>query len=107
MSIEISRVIVWLIVGALAGSMAGMLLARRREGFGRVKNLLLGLVGALIGGGLTRLFKIDLGLGNISVSLGDLVAALIGSLLFVAGVTVVQWIRARKRGRNGSGQRMK
>ena len=77
------ELIVWLVIGALAGSLAGMLVRRRREGFGRLSNLGIGLVGALIGGLLFRLLGIDLGLGVVAVSLEDLVAALIGSLVFL------------------------
>jgi len=42
----------WLIVGALAGSLAGVLVKRRKEGFGGLTNLGIGLVGALLGGAL-------------------------------------------------------
>jgi uncharacterized membrane protein YeaQ/YmgE (transglycosylase-associated protein family) len=85
-----------LVVGAIAGSVAGMLLARRREGYGHVRNLVLGLVGALVGGGLFRLLRINLGLGSISVSLEDLVSALVGALVFMGAVALIQRLRGRK-----------
>ena len=43
---------------------AGMVVKRQKTGFGRFGNLGVGLVGALIGGALVKLFSIDLGLGN-------------------------------------------
>ena len=46
-------------------------------------NLGLGLVGALIGGYLFDLFHIAQALDNISISLRDIVAALVGALLFL------------------------
>jgi uncharacterized membrane protein YeaQ/YmgE (transglycosylase-associated protein family) len=81
----VAIIVTWLIVGALAGSLTGMLVKRRKEGFGNLANLGIGLVGALIGGLLFRLFRIDLGLlSQIRVGLQETVAALLGSLIFLA-----------------------
>lgn len=79
----LSQIIVWLIVGALAGSVVGMLVTFSKTGFGRWTNLGIGLAGALLGGVLFRLFGIDFGLGSITVSLEDLVAAVFGSLILL------------------------
>ena len=86
MSFSWTAVITWLIIGFLAGSFAGMLVKRTKEGFGRWSNLGIGLVGALIGGAIFSVFGIDMGLRRISISLQDLIAALVGSLLFLAGL---------------------
>jgi len=86
----VTQVLVWLVVGGLVGSLVGMLIKRSKQGFGRRGNLVVGLFGALIGGSLFELFDIDLGLGNISVSLEDLVAAFVGALIFLIVVKVVQ-----------------
>ena len=75
---------VWLIVGLLAGSLAGFVIKRKKEGYGHLINLGLGLVGALIGGFLFDVFKIDFGLANITVGLQDIVSAFVGSLIFLA-----------------------
>jgi uncharacterized membrane protein YeaQ/YmgE (transglycosylase-associated protein family) len=80
---DASQIISFLIVGGLAGSLAGAFVMRKRGGFGFALNLLCGLVGALIGGGLFRLLHINLGLGHIAVSLEDLVAAFAGALLLL------------------------
>ncbi len=82
----LSTLITWLIVGALAGALTGMVVKQKRRGYGPLANLGIGLVGALIGGGLFEVLGIDLGLGNISVSAQDLLAAFIGSLLFLAAL---------------------
>lgn len=95
MANTIGQIVVWIFVGVLAGSVAGMLVKRRREGFGRINNLGVGMVGAIIGGSLFRLFKIDLGLGEFAVSLEDLIAALVGSLIFLGVVWLVQRQRSR------------
>ncbi len=99
MAPTIGELIVWLVVGALAGSVTGMLVKRQREGFGRLGNLGVGLSGALIGGLLFKLFRIDLGLAEVSISLKDLIAALVGSLLLLG---VVRLIRRAKERRSGA-----
>ncbi len=41
------QVIVWILVGLIAGSIVGLLVKRDRKGFGLTSNLLIGLAGAL------------------------------------------------------------
>ncbi len=96
MDITLDEVIAWLIVGALAGSLAGMLVKRRKEGFGRLWNLVIGLIGALIGGLLFKVLGINLGLlAEVRITLQNLVAALVGSLVFLAIVWCIRSWRAR------------
>ena len=57
-----------------------------RAGFGLWRNLGLGLVGALIGGLLFRIFGIWPGLDRIAISLRDVVAAVLGSLIVLAAL---------------------
>jgi len=89
MNINISIIIVWLIVGALAGSMIGMFTTSAKKGSGRWMNFGIGLVGAFLGGIIFRFFRIDLGLGRISVSLEDVVAALVGSVIFILFLRII------------------
>ena len=98
MDIAYTEILVWLIIGALAGSFTGMLVKGRREGFGRFRNLGIGLVGALIGGFIFRVFKINLGLGNLAIRFDDLLAAFIGSLIFLGAVWLAQRRRVRSKG---------
>lgn len=77
--VTVTEVVVWIIVDALAGSLAGLVVTRKKEGFGKYSNLGIGMAGALIGGFLFDVLKIDLGLANISISLQDPVAAFVGS----------------------------
>jgi len=83
MAVTIEELVVWLVIGMLAGTLAGLIATRKKTGFGHLANLGLGLVGALIGGFLFDLFGIAPGLDTISISLRDIVAALAGALLFL------------------------
>ena len=83
MNLTLGEVIVWLIVGALAGTLVGRLVTFKKEGLGRWTNLGVGIVGALIGGIILNLFNIELGLGELKVTFEDLIAAVLGSLIFV------------------------
>jgi uncharacterized membrane protein YeaQ/YmgE (transglycosylase-associated protein family) len=83
MAVTIEDVMVWLVVGLLAGTLAGLIVKRKRGGYGRYYNLALGLIGALIGGALFDLFGILPSLDDISISLRDIIAALFGALLFI------------------------
>ena len=92
----LGQIIVWLIVGGLAGTLAGRLVTMKKEGLGRWTNLVVGLIGALIGGGFFKVFHIDLGLGEIKITFEDLIAAFLGSLLFIVLWWLVSWYRGKK-----------
>ena len=83
MNITWSEIVVWLIIGALAGSLAGIVVKQRRAGFGALSNIIIGLIGALIGGFIFKVFNINLGLGSIAINVEQLVAAFVGSLIFL------------------------
>ncbi len=101
MKITVDDVVTWLIVGAVAGWLAGMLVKRRKAGFGRTLNLGIGLVGALIGGALFKVLDIKIGaLGSITISLQEVVAGVIGSLLFLVAIWAARtWWAKRKAAR--------
>ena len=98
MKLYLGPIIVWLIVGGLAGTLAGRLVTMKKEGLGRWTNLGVGLAGALLGGGLFRIFHINLGLGEIKITFEDLIAAFVGSLLFILLWWLVSWYLAKKNG---------
>ncbi len=91
MSISLAQILVWAIVGLIGGSLVGLVVKRDRKGFGLPANLGLGLIGALIGGLLFRLLGLFPGLDQITISLRDLTAAVVGSLLVLAAL----WFRNR------------
>lgn len=87
--ITLSQIIVWLIIGAIAGTLAARLVKGTKRGFGPFGNIGIGLIGAVIGGFLfSVLFDTDLGLGSITISLADLVAAFVGSLIFLGVLAI-------------------
>jgi uncharacterized membrane protein YeaQ/YmgE (transglycosylase-associated protein family) len=88
---SIDQLIVWIIVGLIGGELAGRVITWDREGFGRFRNLGLGLAGALIGGLLFRIFGFLPTLDKITISLRDIVAAIVGSLI----VLVALWLWKR------------
>jgi uncharacterized membrane protein YeaQ/YmgE (transglycosylase-associated protein family) len=90
---SIDQLIVWVVVGLLGGGLAGALMTWERGGFGLFRNLVLGLAGALIGGLLFRVFRIWPGLDKIAISLRDVVAAFVGSLVVLAALWVWQKFR--------------
>jgi uncharacterized membrane protein YeaQ/YmgE (transglycosylase-associated protein family) len=72
--------VLWLVIGAVAGWLAGKIM--KGKGFGLIGNIIVGIIGAVIGGWLLGgLFS---GLGLI----GTLITAVVGAvlLLFVIGL---------------------
>jgi uncharacterized membrane protein YeaQ/YmgE (transglycosylase-associated protein family) len=70
----------------------------QKKGLGRWANLLVGVIGAVIGGELFKLFRIDLGLGELKVTFEDLIAAFLGSLLVILLWRTVTRFKAKKTG---------
>jgi uncharacterized membrane protein YeaQ/YmgE (transglycosylase-associated protein family) len=83
--ITLYQIAVWFILGLLAGSLTGLIVKGEKRGFGLQINLLLGLGGAILGGLIFRLFGILPSLDKVAISLRDIVAALAGSFLILAG----------------------
>jgi uncharacterized membrane protein YeaQ/YmgE (transglycosylase-associated protein family) len=87
---SLAQLIVWIVMGLVGGSLAGLIIARERKGFGLVWNMGLGLAGAIVGGLLFRLLGLLPGLDQISISLRDVVAAFVGSLIVLAAIWLWQ-----------------
>jgi uncharacterized membrane protein YeaQ/YmgE (transglycosylase-associated protein family) len=90
----LAQVVVWVIVGLIGGSLAGLLVTWKRKGFGLLQNLGMGLIGAFVGGLLFRLFGLFPDLDAIVISLRDIVAACAGSLLVL--IVLWGWERSRR-----------
>lgn len=75
-------IIGWIIIGAIAGALAGIVM--RGGGFGLIGDIIVGIIGALIGGFILSLF----GLGANGFW-GTLVTAFIGACILIAIVRAV------------------
>src|SRR5258706_4625452 len=77
-------IIAWLIIGAIAGWLAGMLV--KGGGFGLIVDIIVGIVGAFIGGWLAGVLGITLGGGWI----GSIITAVIGAVILLFIIRLVR-----------------
>ena len=77
------QLVVWLILGAIAGWAAGKMM--RGGGFGLIGNIIVGIVGALIGGWVFGLLGLSFG-GFI----GSLVTAIVGAVILLFIVSLIK-----------------
>jgi uncharacterized membrane protein YeaQ/YmgE (transglycosylase-associated protein family) len=74
-------ILAWIIVGLIAGWLAGELM--RGSGFGLLGNMIVGIVGALLGGFLaSALFNVADPLSGINIT--TLIVAFLGSVILLA-----------------------
>ncbi len=79
-------ILAWIIVGLIAGWLAGMVM--RGGGYGIVGDIIVGIVGALIGGFLaSALFGIPTPVNGINVE--SIIVAFIGAVILVAIIRAV------------------
>jgi uncharacterized membrane protein YeaQ/YmgE (transglycosylase-associated protein family) len=76
--------IAWIVIGAVAGWLAGVLVSG--GGFGLIVDIIVGIVGAFIGGWLSGLLHISLGGGLI----GSLITAVIGAVILLFLIRLVK-----------------
>jgi uncharacterized membrane protein YeaQ/YmgE (transglycosylase-associated protein family) len=78
--------IIMLIVGAVAGWLAGLIV--RGFGFGLIGNIIVGIIGAFIAGWLLRNFHIRLIVGQPIVN--DIVNATIGAIILLVIIGLIR-----------------
>lgn len=78
MSLDPGGLLAWLIVGAIAGFLAGKVM--KGGGYGLLGDIIMGIVGAFVGGFVANL----LGIGGSMGIIGSIVVAFIGACLFIA-----------------------
>jgi len=76
-------IIIWLIIGAVAGWLAGQVM--KGGGFGLVGDIVLGIVGAVVAGWLLPRLGLYIGGGL----LGDIINATIGAILVIFVIRLV------------------
>jgi uncharacterized membrane protein YeaQ/YmgE (transglycosylase-associated protein family) len=72
---EAQSIIIWLIVGAIAGWLAGMVV--KGGGFGLIGDIIVGIIGAFIAGWLLPQIGIVIGGGFISAVINAFIGAVI------------------------------
>lgn len=80
----IETILIWILVGAVAGWLAGLVV--RGFGFGLVGNIIVGIIGAFLGGWLLGMAGLGVG-GGI---LGSIFTAFIGAVVLLLIVRVVK-----------------
>lgn len=80
---NLEQLIVFLVIGGVAGWLAGLIL--KSGSFGLIGNIIVGILGALLGGWLFKVLKISIGGGEW---VGPIITATIGAvvLLFLIGL---------------------
>ena len=74
----------WLVIGAIAGWLAGSLV--KGGGFGLLGDIVVGIVGAFVGGWLAGVLHIHIGSGMIS----SIITATIGAVILIVVLRLVR-----------------
>ncbi|MBN9018475.1 MAG: GlsB/YeaQ/YmgE family stress response membrane protein [Rhizobiales bacterium] len=74
---ELKSILIWIVIGLLAGWIASLVVG----GGGLIRNVIVGLVGAVVGGFLVRYFDIPVNLGSDFVN--QVVVAAVGAVVVV------------------------
>jgi uncharacterized membrane protein YeaQ/YmgE (transglycosylase-associated protein family) len=83
-TMDVQSIIIWLIVGAIAGWLAGMVV--KGGGFGLIGDIVVGIVGAVIAGWLLPRFNIAIGSGFVAA----VIDAFIGAVILLVIVKLVK-----------------
>ncbi|MGZ2747247.1 GlsB/YeaQ/YmgE family stress response membrane protein [Burkholderia stagnalis] len=80
--------IVWLIIGAVAGWLAGLIVTG--SGFGLIVDILVGIVGSFIGGWLASVLHVGIG-GSL---IGEIIVAILGAVVLLFVIRLVRRVLA-------------
>lgn len=84
MEIDLQRLIIWLIVGGIAGWLASMVV--KGGGFGLIGNIIVGIVGGLLAGWLLPQIGIVIGSGLV----GAIINAFIGAVVLLVILRLIK-----------------
>ncbi|NGX95594.1 MAG: GlsB/YeaQ/YmgE family stress response membrane protein [Candidatus Afipia apatlaquensis] len=77
-------IIAWIIVGAIAGWLAGLIV--KGAGFGLLGNIVVGIVGAVVAGWLLPQLGVRLGVGMV----GEIINAAIGGIVVLVILSLIR-----------------
>lgn len=80
-------ILVWIIVGALAGWIASMIM-KTDASMGALANIVVGIIGAFIGGWVVSLFGLQVNSGQLNVP--SILTAILGAVILLAIVKAVR-----------------
>ncbi|MBK8024490.1 MAG: GlsB/YeaQ/YmgE family stress response membrane protein [Chloroflexi bacterium] len=82
----IGNIIVWLIVGAIAGWLAGIVM---KSSQGLITNIILGIIGSFVGGFVLTLVP---GVQSVEtgLSIGHILTAMVGAIIVIAIVRILR-----------------
>jgi len=84
---DIAGLIVTIVIGAIAGWLAGVLV--EGSGFGLIWNVIIGIAGAFVAGALFPRLGLGLTLGGGIV--GAIVASTLGAVVLLLAANVIKW----------------
>jgi len=79
-------IIIWLIVGALAGWIASMIMKTDAQ-MGAIANIVVGIIGAFLGGWVVGLFGVEVADGALNIP--SILTAILGAVILLAIVKAV------------------
>jgi len=82
----LTNIIVWIIIGGLAGWIASMIMGRDNQ-MGALANIVVGIIGAFIGGFLMNLLGAQ---GTTGFNVWSLLVAILGAVVLLAIVGAIQ-----------------
>ena len=82
--------LIWIIVGALAGWIASMIMKTDAE-MGALANIIAGIVGAFLGGWVVSLFGVSVAPGQLNIP--SILTAILGAVILIA---IVKAVRGRR-----------
>jgi len=83
------NIIAWIVLGAIAGYIAGMLV-KGDERWGVIGHIVLGIVGALVGGFIAQqFFGVNTGAQSGDINIASIVVAVIGAIIVVLVVNML------------------
>lgn len=80
------NIIIWLLVGALAGWIGSMIMKTDAQ-MGAIANIVVGIIGAFLGGWVVGLFGVEVADGALSIP--SILTAILGAVILLAIVKAV------------------
>jgi uncharacterized membrane protein YeaQ/YmgE (transglycosylase-associated protein family) len=82
----LTNLIIWIVLGGIAGWIASMIMGRDHQ-MGALANIVVGIIGAVIGGFLMNLVGLE---GAEGFSIWSLLVAILGAVVLLAIVGAIQ-----------------